>query len=397
MDSGKIKCVFKSWQNFSESKINFPHQWSEGLGSLYEKSAEYIFNDKRAAGKVMGLAAFGKASKLEVRSVFLDTLDWKDAFKGKGKTQWESSNRFSLYADIAATVQNHFEESVLRLVKKLRSEFPEYGNLILTGGCALNCTTNMKIFDQKIFDQIYVPPFPGDESIGLGAASLLYHERSGNVWEPRSWSSQHGYFGSPNSVPQNHEIEQKFASFKVEKPNSITDFTSQKIAEGAVIGWFQGRSETGPRALGNRSLLARADKPGIKDHLNLRIKMREDFRPYGCSVLFDKASEYFKVPSGFENPFMSFAVQTRPQYLDILREVTHFDQTSRMQTVRQTQNSIFYDLIEKVGQRTGIFCVLNTSLNVMGQPIVETLEDAYKFLLNTPVDGLAIGPYFVSR
>ena len=397
MDQGKLQCVFKNWQFFKDGLKTPDQQFSEGLGSFYEKAAEYIFNDKRSAGKVMGLAAFGKPLEVKKRSAFLDTLDWNCSFQGKSKADWEKSGHFRLYADIAATVQTHFEESVLGLVKKLSTDFPGYRNLILTGGCALNCTTNMKIHNTKLFDQIYVPPFPGDESIGLGAASALYHEQNEKKWKVREWKYQHGYFGSPASVPQNDEILLRFSSFKVIKPESITDYTAQKIADGAVIGWFQGRSETGPRSLGNRSILARADKLGLKDYLNSTVKRREDFRPYGCSVVTEKASEYFKVPENFQNPFMSFAVETRDKYQDLLKEVTHFDGTSRMQTVSETQNPLFHQLIKAVGEKTGLYCVLNTSLNVMGEPIAETLDDAYNFLANTPADGMAIGPYYVSK
>ena len=396
MDQGRLQCVYKNWQNFFESKNHGPHQFSEGLGSIYEKIAEFIFGDKRAAGKVMGLAAFGQPSPIRIRSEFLETLDWNYAFQGKGKADWENSGNFSLYANVAASIQQHFEDSVLGLVESLHKKYPEYRNLILTGGCALNCTTNMKIFNKKFFDGIYVPPFPGDESIGLGAASYLFYQ-SGRPWEKRDWEIQHGYFGSPQSVPTDLEIEETFKGFHIVRPPSIAEYTAQKLADGSVVGWFQGRSETGPRALGNRSILARADRKGIKDHLNHSIKMREDFRPYGSSVLFEKAHEYFEIPVGFENPFMSFAVQTRPEYLEKMREINHYDKTSRMQTVRQTQNPLFHELIRNVGVKTGLFCVLNTSLNVMGEPIVENVEDAKRFLVNTPVDALAIGPYYITR
>lgn len=397
MDRGSLKCVRKNWQIFTENPRAQGHSFSEGLGSLYEKSAEYIFNDKRAAGKVMGLAAFGQPFNLQKRSFFLEDLDWSSAFKGKNKSDWESSGNFSLYANVAASVQNHFEQSVLKLTHEIHAEYPDYENLILMGGCALNCTTNMKIHDENLFKSIYVPPFPGDESIGLGCASFLYHTDPDNIWIRRPWEQQHGYFGSSVNSPDERSILEIFDTFNIERPPSIETYTAEKLSEGAIIGWFQGRSETGPRALGNRSILARVDQKGIKDFLNSHIKNRENFRPYGCSILHECAHEYFEVPKNFENPFMSFAVKTRPHFKNALSEVTHLDGTSRMQTVRQTQNPKFHKLIYEIGKITKLPCVLNTSLNVMGEPIVETMADAHRFLCTTNVHALVIGDFYISK
>lgn len=397
IDGGKLFCLEKNWQLFKKSQKAEGHWFSEGLGTLYEKSAEYIFNDKRAAGKVMGLAAFGRPQEIVRRSLFLESLDWSLSFSGRGKSEWESSKHFNKYADVAASVQNHFEKSLMKIANDLHQKYPDYENLILMGGCALNCTTNMLLHRSGLFKSIYVAPFPGDESIGLGAASYLYHAVQKNAWTPRPWEIQGGYFGLTASIPTNDEIEKEFSSFSITKPESIEKYTAKKISENKTIGWFQGRSETGPRALGNRSILARVDRAGLKSHLNEVVKKRESFRPYGCSVLHESAPEYFDVPNGFENPFMSFAVKTRPEYAEALKEVTHFDGTSRMQTVRQTQNPRFYKLIKEVGSLTGVACVLNTSLNVMGEPIVETIQDAKRFLLTAQVDAIVIGDYYIEK
>ncbi len=396
-DRGQLKCVKKNWQVFKKSESSSRHWISEGLGSLYEKSAEFIFNDKRAAGKVMGLAALGRGLDFEHRSYFLEGLDWSKAFSEKGKKDWENSPHLSYYSDIAASVQLHFEKSLTNMIEELHRAFPEYENLILTGGCALNCTTNMKIFKKGIFNAIYVPPFPGDESIGLGAASYLFHEVQKNSWQRRSWEDQHGYFGAPSSTPTEEGILKYFSGFKIERCESIEKKAAQVIAADQVIGWYQGRSETGPRALGNRSILARVDRPNLKNYLNADIKMRESFRPYGCSIIHERAHEFFDIPQGFENPFMSFAVDVRSHHKDLLKEVTHFDGTSRMQTVRKTQNPRYHALLMEIGALTGTPCALNTSLNVMGEPILESLEDARNFLLKVPVDGLAIGDYYITK
>lgn len=393
LDNGNLKCVEKKAQTFEK---HGEHYYSQGLGSFYEKISEYVFNSKRSAGKVMGLAALGKSQGIASAAEFLRQLDWKKQYGGKSKQDWESSSHMKSYQDVSASVQTYFEQDYIGFIKSLREKFGDYPNLIITGGCALNCTSNMKLYELGLFDSIYVPPFPGDESISLGAATIAY-KNAGNTVGVFSNETQHGYFGLKTSVPDSKKIESLFADFEIFKPGTISGHCAELLNDGKIIGWFQGRSESGPRALGNRSILARPDRPGLKDFLNSSIKFREAFRPYGCSALFEKSHEYFKVPQGFENPYMSFATMVNVDYCQALKEVSHVDGTSRMQTVRQQQNPLFYKLISEFGNKSGLYCLLNTSLNVMGEPIVETPEDAKNFLENVPVFGMAIGEYFIKR
>lgn len=396
LDNGQLKCVEKKLQKFVKSLKKPEHYFSYGLGTFYEKMSEFIFNSKRSAGKVMGLAALGKPHAIENSTEYLENLDWSLQFKGKSKKDWETSTNFETYCDAAADVQAYFEKDYISYILELKKKFPEYNNLIITGGCALNCTSNMKLFNSGVFENIYVPPNPGDESIGLGTAFKAYYEAN-KIWQPNSFDKQHGYFGPKSSIPADKNILDAFAGYTIEKPESITEHCAQILEKGEIIAWFQGRSESGPRALGNRSILCRPDRKGIKNHLNNHIKFRESFRPYGCSVLFEKSHTYFEVPEKFDNPYMSFATTVKKDYRATLDEVTHIDGTSRMQTVRKTQNSLFHELIEKFGNRTGLYCLLNTSLNVMGEPIVENITDAKNFLNSVPVYGLAIGPYFIKK
>jgi carbamoyltransferase len=163
------------------------------------------------------------------------------------------------------------------------------------------------------------------------------------------------------------------------------------------VAWFQGRSESGPRALGNRSILARPDVTGLKDKLNKSIKFRESFRPYGCSVIQEKAHLYFDIDQNFNNPYMSFAIKVREEHKELLKEVSHIDGTSRMQTVKIGQNEKFYRLLERFGEKSGLPCLLNTSLNVMDEPIVETIQDVRRFMENTPTDYLVINDFLIKR
>ncbi len=397
-DGSAPKCIYKDWQLFVKSKQWPQHYFSSGLGTLYEKSAEYIFNSKTAAGKVMGLAAFGMAKKIKNREVFLESLNWNDAFSGSSKKEWENSFNINRWSDIAASVQEHFQESVFALLEKIKILHPEYDNLILAGGTALNCTTNMKIVDASLFKEIYVPPAPGDEGISLGLAmASKYYVTPQYQKEIVEHEFQHSFLGAKKSDPQIEEIMHCFSEMNVFIPSSIAEYCANELAAGKVIAWFVGRSEVGPRALGHRSILVRPDRFDVKNYLNDNIKFRENFRPYGCSVIHAMADEYFCVPKGFNNPFMSFAVKVRAPYKDLLKEITHVDGTSRMQTVREGQSKEFYELLMEFGKKTGIFCLLNTSLNVMHEPIVETIYDAKRFLINTPVDGLVINNVYITK
>ena len=395
-NSGKISCVDKKFQVFQKSENCSDHFFSEGLGTFYEKASEFIFSSKRSAGKVMGLAAFGEFQKISDSKKYLENLNWSLKYQGASKKEWEQSPHFNYYCNLSADVQNYFEKEYIGYIKTIKQKYPEYENLIITGGCALNCTSNMKLYNLKLFENIYIPPFPGDESIGLGTAFMAYMSSS-NKWQRNPFEKQHGYFGPRTSQPVEAEIVKLFAGYNIVKSSSIADDVAKILADGHIIGWFQGRSESGPRALGNRSILCRPDKPGIKNHLNSNIKFREAFRPYGCSTLFEKSHLYFDVPKSFDNPYMSFATRVKPEFKSLLQEVTHIDGTSRMQTVRSTQNKKFYDLIEKFGNITNIYALLNTSLNVMGEPIVETISDAKNFLDTVPVYGLAMGEFFIRR
>lgn len=398
LDQGRLHCLEKNWQSFEQSEKYPEHFYSEGLGTAYEKVAEYVFKSKRASGKVMGLAPFGKRTPYSTSREFLNNLNWSNAFEGGSKSHWQNHDSMKIFEDLSASIQGYFEAHVMSYLKKLRVKYPTYNNIILMGGCALNCSTNILLYKSKTFDSIYVPPFPGDESIGIGCAAFGLLNSLNYKWSSLPFEKQHGYFGPINSAPESClSLKEKFSEFNVKFEENIEKATAKIIADGQVVAWFQGRSESGPRSLGNRSILARADKKGLKDYLNENIKFREAFRPYGCSVPFEYGHVYFDVDEGFDNPYMSFATKVRPAFKELLQEVSHIDGTSRMQSVRVGQNERFYNLINEVGKLTGVFCLLNTSLNIMGEPIVETIDDAYNFLKNGKVNFLVVGNFIISK
>lgn len=391
-DKGVISLVNKRWTQFDQS-------FAPSIGALYEKISEYIFNSSTSSGKVMGLAPLGDATEIADRLSYQKNLDWNKSFNGSNKREWEQSTSFSDYCNIAASVQKNFEEEYSSILKQIKCNFPDYRNLILAGGCAMNCTNNAKILKTQLFDQIYVPPFPGDESISFGLAQCLRLKDAPNKWKPFDFENQSAYLGPVSSIPTDSAVEEELKRNEInfEYSKEIASLAVKDLIDGKIIGWFQGRSESGPRALGNRSILARADKPGLKHELNQKIKFRESFRPYGCSTIFEKAHEYFEVEKDFNNPYMSFAISVRDEFKDVLKEVSHIDQTSRMQIVRPGQNKLFYELIKSFGDETGLYCLLNTSLNIMGEPIVETIADAINLFKVTPIDILYIGNFKIAR
>ncbi len=368
------------------------------IGSIYEAISKFIFNNPLQSGKVMGLAPFGSMLDVSSEQDLLAQLDWKLSFSGKTKKEWESTDH-SYFKNIAHTVQYFLEQYVEKILTTIKKQHPNVNNLILVGGCAMNCTNNNKIFQKKIFDNIYIPPFPGDDGISLGVASALKNKNEPSLWKTQPTINQSIYLGSKNSLPYSHLIKHYFNKdlYVLYESSNIIEDAVNLLIKGEILPWFQGRSETGQRALGNRSLLSRPDTKDLKKILNQSIKFREEFRPYGCSVDQEKAHEYFEVDRNFENPFMAFAVNIRSQYQELLKEVSHIDKTSRMQTVRPTQNKMFYNLINEFGKKSQLYCLLNTSLNIMDEPIVETVEDAERFFNNCPLSHMVIGDYLVSK
>ncbi|MCO4792564.1 MAG: hypothetical protein KC493_02540 [Bacteriovoracaceae bacterium] len=392
--NGNLKFVKKYWQKFIESEKHDKQSFSTGVGIFYEKIAEFIFNSNQASGKVMGLASFGTPLPVENGYYdFLENLDWeKKAFKENSKDSWETSPNMNFYQDLAATAQYEYEKFLKSVLNDLK---PDSENLVMVGGCALNCTANMKIYDWTEFREVYIPPFPGDGGIGLGCASYKYHQQ--NKWTPFEKDNQNGYFGPKTSTPGDSNVEKVFKDYELKKSNNIAVDCAKELFENKIVAWFQGRSESGPRALGNRSILARPDFPNLKDYLNSKIKFRESFRPYGCSVPLEDSRNYFNHSDSFETPYMSFAVEVNKDKREFLKEVLHVDNTSRMQTVRPGQNDIYYRLLKEYGKLSGNPVLLNTSLNIMGEPIVETLDDLEKFFQQSKVDILVAGNFIIKK
>jgi carbamoyltransferase len=295
------------------------------------------------------------------------------------------------HTDLAASVQMVLENNyfaLLRDVQKLTGET----NLCLAGGVALNCAANGKISEQTPFRQFYIQPAAHDAGTSIGAALYTQHQI---LNQPRCFVMKHVSYGTKYDDRSIHEVLNSAGLiFRRCSEDELVSHTAAAIADGKIVGWFQGRMEFGPRALGNRSILADPRSSTMKDTLNKRIKYREPFRPFCPSILAERASEYFETDA--LAPFMVTAYRIRPRHRADIPAVTHADGTGRVQTVEQSTNPLYWKLIARFEDLTGVPVLLNTSFNE-NEPIVNTPAQAVDCFLRTEMDVLAIGSYFLLK
>jgi carbamoyltransferase len=402
-------------------RVFLPHS----LGSLYTMICEFIgYSHYGDEGKVMGLAPYGKDTYCDEISKIVATknggfqLDL-GYFKPLGSNQGmqvlpdgtvQLARHFSkrmekLFGeprkphaeitqrdmDLAFAVQQRFEELFFHLLNQLHRHVP-LENIAFAGGCALNSVANGKLFDRTPFRHTYIQPAAGDEGLAIGAALHTYHSV---LKQPRRHELKHSYLGPEFSDSRIRSALQN-AGLKARRPNpdGFLEETAEHIAAGDVVGWFQGRMEWGPRALGNRSIVAHPGLPNMKDVLNARIKHREWFRPFAPSILADHQHEYFE--HDHPSPFMLHVYKIRPEKRKELCAVNHVDDTGRLQTVTREENPLYYDLISAFFRKTGIPVILNTSFNE-NEPIVCTPEEAIDCFQRTRMDVLAIGKFLVEK
>jgi carbamoyltransferase len=314
------------------------------------------------------------------------------------------------HMDIAASIQKVTEDIMIKLSRSIRDEY-DIKNLCLAGGVALNCVANGKILKEKIFEKIWIQPAAGDAGGSLGAALALWYLDQGNKRKVNPKDSMKGSYLGPEFTQD--EIEQELksigANFDTFDYENLIDKTSSFLSEGNAIGWFQGKMEFGPRALGGRSILGDPRSEKMQKNLNLKVKYRESFRPFAPSIIKEDLQEWFDL--NVESPYMLLVAEinsekkiemTKEQKelfgiekLNIKRSeipaVTHVDYSARIQTVTQTNNKIYYDLILKFKKKTGCPVIVNTSFNVRGEPIVNTPTDAFNCFMGTELDYLVIG------
>ena len=412
-----------------KKEIHFPHS----LGLLYSAFTYYAgFKVNSGEYKLMGLAPYGKPIYEDKVKQLVDLkedgtfrLDQKyfnyatgltmtnekfnDLFGQKPRNpQNEKITQFHM--DIAASIQKVTEDIMINLAKSIRKEY-RIRNLCLAGGVALNCVANGKILKEKIFDNIWIQPAAGDAGGSLGAALALWHIDQGNKRSINLNDDMKGsYLGTEfNQDEIETELKNVGANFETLKYEELIDKTAELLSNEKAIGWFQGRMEFGPRALGGRSILGDPRSDKMQKNLNLKVKFRESFRPFAPSVLREDLSEWFEM--NVDSPYMLLVADinsnkkiqmTNEQRklfgidkLNIKRSeipaVTHVDYSARIQTVTKNTNNRYYDLIAKFKEKTGCPVIVNTSFNVRGEPIVNTPTDAFNCFMGTELDYLIIG------
>ncbi len=375
-------------------QVNMPNS----LGILYEKVTEYLgFLHSSDEYKVMALASFGKPTFLNVfqdhihvlgnGQYTIDPIDLIDCF-GPARKKGEPFTR--RHYDVAHSLQIALENTVLELVRWLH-DATQSDRLAMAGGVALNCVMNSRIRDRGPFDAVWVQPAAGDAGTALGAA--LWVDAQERQSELRGFQMDHAFLGPSYS---DDEIE-KFliwAKLPYRKPENVVKEAAAMLADNKVLGWFQGRLEFGPRALGARSILASPIDGKMQERLN-EIKDREDFRPVAPVVLEEEADQWFV--NARQSPFMLFIYDVQPDKADKIPAVRHVDGTARIQTINRSQNPPYYDLLKEFFSITGVPVLVNTSFNTRGEPIVCSPRDAVECFWTSPLDALIIGPFILDK
>jgi carbamoyltransferase len=412
-----------------KQRIFFPHS----LGLFYLALTQYLgFPKYGDEYKVMGLASYGEPAYLEtMRDIFqlngrgqfklnLDyfihhsegvSMTWEggepkmgpvyshtmEEFLGPARDSGEPLNK--KYENIAASLQAMYEEGFFHLLNFVYDQ-TRIPILCLAGGCAMNSVANGKIFDRTPFREVYIQAAAGDAGGALGAAYYVWNQTLGNkrdfVMNTAYWGPQYTEEEIKVKVEENlKELEAIGCSIeKMENQESLCRRAAKKISEGKVVGWFQGRMEWGPRALGNRSIVVDPRRAEMKNILNARIKRREPFRPFAPSILLEKVGEYFE--RDYPDPFMIKVYPIRPEKRPVIPAVTHVDGSGRLQTVRKEDNPLYWQLIKEFENITGVPVILNTSFNE-NEPIVCTPQQALDCFLRTKMDVLVLGKAFIER
>jgi len=389
----------------------YPHS----LGKLWEAVTQFIgFRPNSGEGKVMGLAPYGGPRLLR---------PFRDVLRRKGPGRFDLNLRYFEFhlsgrrmvsdlflrrfgaprepeaeitqrdMDLAWALQELSEELLLEIANELH-ERSGSDRLVLAGGVALNSVANGRIQRETPFREIFVQPAAGDSGAALGAALRLWHQ-----YEVRGDRGRHvlsNAFLGPEFSEEDSRAALEARSLEFRRVGDAPAEAAERLARGEIVGWFQGAMEFGPRALGNRSILADPRRPETKDIVNARVKHREGFRPFAPAILAERAGEYFET-GGAEAPYMLKVFDVRPEKRDVIPAVTHVDGSARVQTVRRSQNAPYYDVIKAFGEKTGVPVVLNTSFNVRGEPIVCTPAHAVDCFLGTGIDTLFLGSLMTEK
>ncbi len=397
-----------------EKEIDFPHS----IGLLYSTLTAYLgFRVNNSEYKVMGLAPWGKPEHYEkLRKILRLNSDgsfaldmnyfdyvhrmrmYSDQFVAEfGPARTPDSPVTQFHKDMAASVQKLTEEAVYNTLRHLHAITGEE-NLCMAGGVALNSVANGKILSNTPFKRIFIQPAAGDAGTAIGAAAYLYHTL---LKHPRTTPMTTASLG-PHYSDEQIEIflnENKIRYTRFKSRDELLQTTADLLLNDRVIGWFQGRMEWGPRALGNRSILSNPTNPDMADILNLKVKHREKFRPFAPVITQEDVPDYFDADLPVPEPaaYMLMVYPVKKEKRALIPSVTHVDGSGRLQTIAREQNPLYYDLIKTFGKKSGVPILINTSFNIRGEPIVCTPAHAYRCMMGTGIDALVMGHYLIAR
>lgn len=401
-------------------EIKFPHS----LGLLYSTITAYLgFTVNNAEYKVMGLSPYGNMNKetneyyhklkqiMDIKEDGSYRFDmdyfvyhYKNRMPSKklckllgGPVRKPESELTQRHKDIAAAVQLIYEEVLFKILNHVYNE-TKCENLVVSGGCGLNSVANGKILSNTPFKSIWIQPNSSDGGTSIGVVSYIYNSI---LRQERNYILKDAYLGPGFSTEEIKKIldEKGIKYTKFENEKEIIKTTAKLVYNNNVVGWFHGRMEWGPRALGSRSILANPCNPQAKELLNAKVKHREKFRPFAPVVCEDDALEYFECDKPIPEPtdFMLMVYPIKERYHKKIPSVTHIDGSGRLQTIRKYQNPLYYNVIKEFGKLSGIPILINTSFNIRGEPIVCTPYDAYKCMMGTGIDCLVMDKFLIKR
>lgn len=386
--NGEIKCIKKQLHDRNPDQ---PH----GLGNFYYKLTNCLFSGEGSEGKVMGLAAYGDPKKIDLPELIvregevLIPEEWIEAFKTTDYFYNNEVKTFGEKADFAAKGQEVFENALMKAAQWL-SDVTGTKNIAYAGGCALNCVANSKLLEMGL--NVFIPPAPHDGGTSVGCAIYGAVEcfKLQNEFEWRF-----DYLGPEVDIEQVTEIIKNYPDLKIQKPADLIEECADHINWGRILCVFQSESEFGPRALGNRSIIADTRYGVNKFWINAFIKGREWFRPIAPFVLEEDVNEYFKFEG--RTPFMLFTAFVQDAYKDKFPTIEHIDHSARIQTVSKEDNEFIYNVIRRFKDKTGVGIIANTSFNGKNETMVESLTDAINCFVNHPIHHLVVPPYIISK
>lgn len=399
--AGRLRAVvkdFSPWGDGTRGYALHPPTTRHSIGGVYAAASKYVFRGLEDPGKLMGLAPYGRPGAfshevfdLREGRVFV-RYDWMERFREPARTQAQFNESFQSYADLALGIQREVERAILYLARARHEAWPMKA-LCYAGGVALNAVANRKLLTEGPFESIHIQPAAGDNGIAVGCA---YYGWLAHLGMERPAPSRRVYFGKSYSPAAADDALERYGELvQLSRiPDAARD-AAIALSRGSVVGWFQGGSEFGPRALGNRSILADPRPAHMRDYINAKIKFREDFRPFAPAALAEEGAIYFDCK--YASPHMLLTAPVLPEWSKAIPAVVHRDGSARLQTVTHADNPEFHALITAFRDVTGIGMVLNTSLNKRGMPIVETPEEALLLFLYTEIDLLFIGNLKISK